>query len=74
MAELHRNFIAGEWIAGADVSRNINPSDLSDVIGEYARADGAQAAHDGQKLGNIAQCRVVVGFFGVFGVGHGRAN
>ena len=43
MAELHRNFIAGEWVAGADVSRNINPSDLSDVIGEYARADRAQA-------------------------------
>jgi alpha-ketoglutaric semialdehyde dehydrogenase len=43
MAELHRNFIAGEWIAGADVSRNINPSDLSDLIGEYARADREQA-------------------------------
>jgi alpha-ketoglutaric semialdehyde dehydrogenase len=42
MAELHRNFIAGEWIAGADVSRNINPSDLSDLIGEYARADREQ--------------------------------
>src|SRR5206468_5633174 len=43
MPELHRNFIAGDWAAGADVSRNINPSDLSDVIGEYARADRAQA-------------------------------
>jgi alpha-ketoglutaric semialdehyde dehydrogenase len=43
MAEMHRNFIAGEWTAGADVSRNINPSDLSDLIGEYARADRAQA-------------------------------
>jgi acyl-CoA reductase-like NAD-dependent aldehyde dehydrogenase len=43
MAELHRNFIAGEWTAGVDVSRNINPSDLSDAIGEYARADRAQA-------------------------------
>jgi len=43
MTELHRNFIAGDWAAGADVSRNINPSDLSDVIGEYARADRAQA-------------------------------
>jgi alpha-ketoglutaric semialdehyde dehydrogenase len=43
MAELHRNFIAGEWLAGADISRNLNPSDLSDVIGEYARADRAQA-------------------------------
>jgi alpha-ketoglutaric semialdehyde dehydrogenase len=43
MSDLHRNFIAGEWIAGNDVSKNINPSDLSDVIGEYTRADRAQA-------------------------------
>ncbi|MEP6943627.1 MAG: aldehyde dehydrogenase family protein [Betaproteobacteria bacterium] len=43
MTELHRNFIAGDWIAGTDVSKNINPSDLDDVIGEYARADRAQA-------------------------------
>ena len=43
MAELHHNFIAGEWLAGTDVSRNINPSDTSDVVGEYARADRAQA-------------------------------
>jgi len=43
MTELHRNFIAGEWTAGTDVAKNINPSDLSDVVGEYARADRAQA-------------------------------
>jgi len=43
MTDLHRNFIAGEWLAGSDVSKNINPSDLSDVIGEYTRADRAQA-------------------------------
>jgi aldehyde dehydrogenase (NAD+) len=43
MAEMHRNFIAGEWVAGADVSKNVNPSDVSDIIGEYARADRAQA-------------------------------
>src|SRR5271154_5248478 len=43
MAELHRNFIAGEWTAGSDVSKNVNPADLSDVIGEYARADRALA-------------------------------
>ena len=36
------NLIAGEWIAGATVTRNINPSDTSDVIGEYAQADAAQ--------------------------------
>jgi alpha-ketoglutaric semialdehyde dehydrogenase len=42
--ELHKNFIAGEWVAGSDTARNINPSDTSDVIGEYARADAEQAA------------------------------
>ncbi len=43
MSELHRNFIAGDWVAGAETAKNINPSDLSDVIGEYARADKAHA-------------------------------
>ena len=38
-----RNYIAGEWVAGATVTVNRNPSDLSDVIGEYAQADAAQA-------------------------------
>ena len=43
MSEIHRNFIGGDWVAGAETARNINPSDLSDVIGEYARADRTQA-------------------------------
>jgi len=43
MTELHRNYIAGEWIAGPETAKNINPSDLSDVVGEYARADRTQA-------------------------------
>src|SRR5450755_1111795 len=43
MSEMHRNFIGGDWVAGAGAANNINPSDLSDVIGEYARADKAQA-------------------------------
>ena len=43
MSEIHRNFIGGDLVAGAETARNINPSDLSDVIGEYARADEAQA-------------------------------
>src|SRR5256886_9832116 len=43
MSEMYRNFIGGDWIAGAETARNINPSDLSDVIGEYARADKTQA-------------------------------
>jgi alpha-ketoglutaric semialdehyde dehydrogenase len=43
MSEIHRNFIGGDWVAGAESARNINPSDLSDVVGEYTRADKAQA-------------------------------
>jgi len=37
------NYINGEWLQGAGVNKNVNPSDLSDVIGEYAQADAAQA-------------------------------
>ncbi|ROZ75257.1 aldehyde dehydrogenase family protein [Ramlibacter sp. WS9] len=40
---MKRNYIAGEWVAGAGALANVNPSDLSDVIGEYAQADEAQA-------------------------------
>ena len=40
---IHQNFIAGEWRTGADVSRNINPSDTRDVIGEYARGSASDA-------------------------------
>ncbi|MGD9509826.1 MAG: aldehyde dehydrogenase family protein [Geminicoccaceae bacterium] len=40
---LHRNLIGGEWLEGASVTRNINPSDTRDVVGEYAQADAAQA-------------------------------
>jgi acyl-CoA reductase-like NAD-dependent aldehyde dehydrogenase len=38
-----RNYIAGDWVAGATVKLNRNPSDLADVIGEYAQADVGQA-------------------------------
>ena len=42
MAELFKNLINGEWVAGATVSVNRNPSDTSDVVGEYAQADAEQ--------------------------------
>ena len=37
------NFIAGEWVEGVDINANINPSDLSDVVGDYTRSDTKQA-------------------------------
>ena len=42
MTDQYRNFIGGEFVAGKSTNSNINPSDLSDVIGAYARADSAQ--------------------------------
>jgi acyl-CoA reductase-like NAD-dependent aldehyde dehydrogenase len=37
MSELHKNLINGEWV-GTDGVENINPSNLSEVVGVYARA------------------------------------
>lgn len=38
-----QNFIAGSWVDGTTAKPNINPSNLSDVVGDYVRADAAQA-------------------------------
>jgi alpha-ketoglutaric semialdehyde dehydrogenase len=52
---LHQNLIAGEWMEGVAVNRDLNPSNLDDVVGEYARADARQtetaidAAHEAFK-------------------------
>jgi aldehyde dehydrogenase (NAD+) len=35
---IHKNFIAGEWLAGSDETKNINPSNTDEVIGVYTRA------------------------------------
>ncbi len=40
---LHKNYINGEWLEGANASENINPSDVTDVVGLYAQADAKQA-------------------------------
>jgi len=37
-----RNYIAGDWVAGAAAIVNRSPSDVNDIIGEYAQADAAQ--------------------------------
>jgi len=41
--ETFDNYIAGQWVGGATRTPNRNPSNLADVIGEYAQADVAQA-------------------------------
>ena len=38
MAELFKNFIAGDWVDGASSVENRNPSDLNDLIGHFAQA------------------------------------
>jgi acyl-CoA reductase-like NAD-dependent aldehyde dehydrogenase len=37
----HDNLIKGEWVPGIGYSPNLNPSNLADVIGEYAQGDAS---------------------------------
>jgi alpha-ketoglutaric semialdehyde dehydrogenase len=39
-----RNLVGGEWIGADAASRNINPSDTRDIIGEYAQASADDVA------------------------------
>ncbi len=36
---MHGNLVNGEWLNVADARPNINPSDVADIVGEYAVAD-----------------------------------
>jgi alpha-ketoglutaric semialdehyde dehydrogenase len=38
----HLNYIGGEWVAGKAVIHDVNPSDVSDEVGQYAAADAVQ--------------------------------
>ncbi|MFN4155868.1 MAG: aldehyde dehydrogenase family protein [Paracoccaceae bacterium] len=37
MTEMHKNLIAGAWVGADEATENRNPSDMSDLIGLYAR-------------------------------------
>ena len=56
MTAMLKNFIGGEWVDGAGVTRNINPSNTAEVVGLYARAsadetrDAIAAANPGCAL------------------------
>ncbi len=52
MADIHRNLIVGDWVAGEGAIENRNPSDLSDLIGLYAQAT------PGQLDATLAQARI----------------
>jgi acyl-CoA reductase-like NAD-dependent aldehyde dehydrogenase len=43
MATSFKHYINGRWETGVTLGVSENPSDLADVIGEFARADAAQA-------------------------------
>ncbi|MBC5781558.1 aldehyde dehydrogenase family protein [Ramlibacter sp. USB13] len=40
---MFKNLIGGEWVESTRVSRNINPSDTRDLVGEYAQASADDA-------------------------------
>ena len=61
-AQQHSNYVNGQWAPGATWSKNINPSDLSDVVGEYAQADQAQTEQA------IAAARAAAAGWGNFNV------
>jgi len=61
-AQQHSNYVNGQWVAGTAWSKNINPSDLSDVVGEYAQADQAQTQEA------IAAARAAAPAWGAFNV------
>jgi acyl-CoA reductase-like NAD-dependent aldehyde dehydrogenase len=39
---IHANLIAGEWQPSGEATRNINPSDTHDLIGEYAQGTAGE--------------------------------
>src|SRR5438552_4564558 len=43
MGVVQQNFIGGSWVPAATAAPNVNPSNLSDVIADYARAQPADA-------------------------------
>ena len=40
-AKVHQNYINGQWLDGYDVIDNVNPSDFSDIVGQYAKANAS---------------------------------
>jgi acyl-CoA reductase-like NAD-dependent aldehyde dehydrogenase len=38
-----KNYIGGEWVGSSEISADINPSNTSDIVGEFARAGAAEA-------------------------------
>jgi aldehyde dehydrogenase (NAD+) len=63
-AETKRNYIAGSWVDGRHTVANINPSDVTDVVGQYqvatleqatAAIDAAESAFRSWQFSSIQQ-------------------
>ena len=50
----HDQYIGGEWVKGRSYAPNVNPSNLAESVGEYARADKKQAEDAIQAAGAAA--------------------
>jgi hypothetical protein len=48
--KIHPDFINGEWTQAAQGAPNVNPSNLADIVGEYARGDEAEVRGRGIEL------------------------
>jgi aldehyde dehydrogenase (NAD+) len=42
VTQIAKNYIANEWLAGESEIENLNPSDISDIVGHYAQASKSQ--------------------------------
>lgn len=42
MSQIQKNYIAGNWVEGVSSIKNMNPSNHSEVVGEFAQASSAQ--------------------------------
>jgi len=52
---IHPNYINGTWTEPAEPAPDINPSNVSDVVGEYARARRGAARGDGRVDAMVAE-------------------
>ena len=56
MSQIQKNYIAGNWVEGISSVKNINPSNHTEVVGEFtqASAEQVQEAMDAAKVAQVA--------------------
>jgi len=71
--DIFNNYINGQWVGSNAVIKNINPSDISDTVGEYAKASSEQCqyaiaaanqAFDGWSQSGLEQRKAILDFIG----------